>query len=118
MAHWEKAQLETLQVGHLVRDTNRDYIGGVTEVFDTRVNVAWLKWDPRIENPMLEFLFIGAVYPVEVLVRDVFPDEPDEPGESDTEFTDFVERLLSRTFGGRVFKIEELFEAMGRRFMN
>ena len=56
MARWTHVKdVKQLAVGQIVRDTNPhcSYCGGVVHKFEAAVEVAWLKWDPQIEQPML-----------------------------------------------------------------
>jgi len=113
MATWTKlTQPEQLAVGTIVWDRQRgsDYLGGIVEsreggeIFDVR----WLKWDPAIEEPMHDTIYVldhvNNTH-IEVLSKD--------SDDSDLDFVEYLNSLMSRKFG-RTFTIVDLISLMNR----
>lgn len=89
MAFWNKADVEDLKVGTIVKEPRHSYIGGVVKVRDGSVDVRWMKWDPNIEPPMLETLYAGGR--ILAMKRD--------DDETDDEFLRDVDWYLTRSLG-------------------
>lgn len=120
MARWTKLTApEQLAVGSIVRDTSpgAGYVGGIVrereggEIFDVR----WLKWDPKIEAPMPDTIYVLAGVDnsrIEVLERVIGSADP-EDDDTDQDFTLYLEGYLMATFG-RAFRISELIAVMDK----
>lgn len=103
MAFWTSVKAEHLKVGHILRDDRRGagYLGGVVKVRNGAAEVRWMKWDPRIEQPMPDTLYHDVSYDLALLVL-----VRDENDETDQDLTDYVSYLFSKSIGRTITAAE------------